>query len=290
MGSIEELMIEDGFYVLRFQNDSDETTHFEREVDTNLIQFHFGVKGRAKFIFNQGRYALDLREELSLFLYNPQKELPVHLEIAPHSWMISVLISIKKFHGFFSEQADHIPFLSPDNSDKKYYKDEKINPSMAIVLSQLFHFNLHPSIKKLYFKGKIYELLSLYFNRAEDPNAEQCPFLIDEENVIKIRKAKDYVIANMAEPPGLQELADEVGINLKKLKMGFRQIYGDSVYSFLFDYKMDYARKLLDSGSFNVNEVGLRIGYSTSSHFIAAFKKKFGTTPKKYLMSINEKV
>ncbi|TRW22619.1 helix-turn-helix transcriptional regulator [Flavobacterium zepuense] len=290
MGSHEEVMIEEGFYVLRFENNSDETSHYEREVDTDLIQFHFGVKGRAKFIFNQGRYALDLREELSLFLYNPQKELPVHLEIAPHSWVISILISIKKFHGFFSEQADHIPFLSSDNIDKKYYKDEKINPSMAIGLSQLFHFNLHPSIKKLYFKGKVYELLSLYFNRAEDANTEQCPFLIDEENVIKIRKAKDIVIANMAEPPGLDELADQVGISLKKLKMGFRQIYGDSVYSFLFDYKMDYARKLLDSGSYNVNEVGLRIGYSTASHFIAAFKKKFGTTPKKYLMSMVEKV
>lgn len=290
MGAHEEIKIDDDFIVLRFQNDSDETTHFEREVDVDLIQFHFGIKGRAKFIFNQGRYALDLREEVSLFLYNPQKELPVHLEIAPHSWVISVLISIKKFHGFFSEQADHIPFLSENNIDKKYYKDEKINPSMAVVLSQLFHFNLHQSIKKLYFKGKIYELLSLYFNRAEDTSTESCPFLVDEENVIKIRKAKDIVIANMAEPPGLQELADQVGINLKKLKMGFRQIYGDSVYSFLFDYKMDYARKLLDSGSYNVNEVGLKIGYSTSSHFIAAFKKKFGTTPKKYLMSINEKV
>lgn len=290
MGANEEIKIEDDFIVLRFQNDSDETSHFEREVDVDLIQFHFGIKGRAKFIFNQGRYALDLREEVSLFLYNPQKELPVHLEIAPHSWIISVLISIKRFHGFFSEQADHIPFLSETNIDKKYYKDEKINPSMAVVLSQLFHFNLHQSIKNLYFKGKIYELLSLYFNRAEDTNTESCPFLVDEENVIKIRKAKDIVIANMAEPPGLQELADQVGINLKKLKMGFRQIYGDSVYSFLFDYKMDYARKLLDSGSYNVNEVGLKIGYSTASHFIAAFKKKFGTTPKKYLMSINEKV
>ena len=290
MGAHEEIKIEDDFIVLRFQNDSDETTHFEREVDVDLIQFHFGIKGKAKFIFNQGRYALDLREEVSLFLYNPQKELPVHLEIAPHSWVISVLISIKKFHGFFSEQADHIPFLSENNIDKKYYKDEKINPSMAVVLSQLFHFNLHQSIKNLYFKGKIYELLSLYFNRAEDTSTESCPFLVDEDNVIKIRKAKDIVIANMAEPPGLQELADQVGINLKKLKMGFRQIYGDSVYSFLFDYKMDYARKLLDSGSYNVNEVGLKIGYSTSSHFIAAFKKKFGTTPKKYLMSINEKV
>jgi AraC-like DNA-binding protein len=290
MGATEEIKIEDDFIVLRFQNDSDETSHFERDVDVDLIQFHFGIKGRAKFIFNQGRYALDLREEVSLFLYNPQKELPVHLEIAPHSWVISILISIKKFHGFFSEQADHIPFLSADNIDKKYYKDDKINPSMAIVLSQLFHFNLHQSIKKLYFKGKVYELLSLYFNRTEDANIEQCPFLVDEDNVIKIRKAKDIVIANMAEPPGLQELADQVGINLKKLKMGFRQIYGDSVYSFLFDYKMDYARKLLDSGSYNVNEVGLKIGYSTASHFIAAFKKKFGTTPKKYLMSMNEKV
>ena len=80
MGAHEEIKIEDDFYVLRFQNDSDEVTHYEREVGIDLIQFHFGIKGRAKFIFNQGRYALDLREEVSLFLYNPQKELPVHLE------------------------------------------------------------------------------------------------------------------------------------------------------------------------------------------------------------------
>ncbi|MGE5943073.1 MAG: helix-turn-helix domain-containing protein, partial [Flavobacteriales bacterium] len=77
------------------------------------------------------------------------------------------------------------------------------------------------------------------------------------------------------------------GLNLKKLKEGFRQIYGDSVFSFLFDYKMEVARKLLESGENNVNEVGLKVGYSTASHFIAAFKKKYGTTPKKYIMSLN---
>ena len=72
-----------------------------------------------------------------------------------------------------------------------------------------------------------------------------------------------------------------------KLKEGFKQIYGDSVFSFLFDYKMEVARKLLESGEHNVNEVGHKIGYSTSSHFIAAFKKKYGTTPKKYIMSLS---
>ena len=287
MSTQEIITIENDFTLIRFQNDSDETVVIERQVDIGLIQFHFGLKGSAKFIFNQGNYTLDLKEEKSLLFYNPQKELPLHLEIAPKSWLITILVSIKKFHGLFSTHSDHIPFLSSENRDKKYYGEENISPSMAIVLNQMFHYNLNPSIKNLYYKGKGYELLSLFFNRNEDPNAEQCPFLIDEENVLKIKKAKEIIIANMAEPPGLQELADQIGLNLKKLKMGFKQIYGDTVYGFLFDYKMNYARQLLDSGSYNVNEVGLKIGYSTGSHFIAAFKKKFATTPKKYLMSIN---
>lgn len=92
-------------------------------------------------------------------------------------------------------------------------------------------------------KGKMYELLSLYFNKSEETDVEQCPFLIDEEHILKIRKAKDIVLANMAEPPGLQELANEVGLNLKKLKVGFKQLYGDTVYSFLFDYKWNMREK-----------------------------------------------
>jgi AraC-like DNA-binding protein len=288
MGSQEIIKIEDDFILIRFQNDDNNVIRLERAVNKGLIQFHFGIKGRAKFIFNEGSYALDLKDEKSLLLYNPQKELPLNLELSPNSWVISVIISIKKFHTLFSSEADYIPFLREENNDKKYYKEDNISPSMAIVLSQMFHYNLNPSIKNLYYKGKGYELLSLYFNRNEDSNAEQCPFLIDEENVLKIKKAKEIIISKMAEPPGLQELADEIGLNLKKLKMGFKQIYGDTVYGFLFDYKMDYARKLLDSGSYNVNEVGLKIGYSTGSHFIAAFKKKFATTPKKYLMTLNQ--
>lgn len=287
MSSFEEISIEKDFILFRFQNNENEKVTFQKKIPQGLIQFHFGLKGKGKFIFNQGGYAIDLNEEKSMLFYNPQKELPLHLELHPNSWVISIVISIKKFHGLFSNEAEHIPFLSEENKDRKYYKETNISPSMAIVLNQLFHYHLNPSIKNLYYKGKAYELLSLYFNRSEDANVEQCPFLIDEENVLKIRKAKEIVLENMAEPPTLEVLAEQVGLSLKKLKLGFKQIYGDTVYGFLFDYKMEYARQLLDSGSYNVNEVGLKIGYSTASHFIAAFKKKFGITPKKYLLNLN---
>ena len=284
-GSFIETKVDEGFIVLSYQNNSKKPELLEKAIDSSFIQFHFCLKGSSKFHFNEGRYILDIVQEKSLLLYNPQRDLPIHLEVNPNSWLVSVVISIKKFHGLFSQEADYITFLSDDNKDKKYYKDGMISPSMAIVLNQMINYNLNASIKPLYFKGKAYELLSLYFNRAEDANIEQCPFLMDEANVIKIRQAKDIVIARIAEPPSLQELADEIGLSLKKLKEGFKQIYGDTVYSFLFDYKMEVARKLLESGDHNVNEVGLKVGYSTASHFIAAFKKKYGTTPKKYITS-----
>ena len=286
-GTFEESSIDDGFIVLTFQNNSSEVKTVEREIDSSYIQFHFCVKGSSAFQFNNGTYTLNIQEETSLLLYNPERDLPIHMDVNPNSWLVSILISIKKFHRLFSQEADYITFLSEDNRHKKYYKDGSITPSMAIVLNQLVNYNLNQSIKNLYFKGKAYELLSLYFNRSEDANIEQCPFLADETNVIKIRKAKDIIISRMAEPPTLQELADEIQLSLKKLKEGFKEIYGDSVFSFLFDYKMEVARKLLESGEHNVNEVGLRVGYSTASHFIAAFKKKYGTTPKKYVMSLN---
>ena len=286
-GTFLETVIESGFFVLTFQNDSQAFILLEKAIDSSFIQFHFCLKGNAQFCFNNSSYTLDIPEENTLLLYNPQRDLPIHMVTGPKTWVLSVLISIKNFHGLLSHEANYISFLKDDNKLKKYYKDGYISPSMAIVLNQIINYNLNANLRELYCKAKVYELLSLYFNRGEDVNVEQCPFLADESNVKKIKAAKDIVIQRIAEPPTLVELSSEIDLSLKKLKEGFKQIYGTTVYGFLFDYKMELARKLLESGAHNVNEVGLKVGYSTASHFIAAFKKHYGTTPKKYIQSSN---
>ena len=284
---IQKTPIEEGFYVLRFQNDTSAIMQEQKAVSSDFIQFHFCMKGHGEFLFNMGNYRFPVEEEHNILLFNPQQDLPIHLELQPNSWVVSVIISIKKFHSLFSQDADHIHFLSPENTTKKYYDTAIISPSMAVVLSQILNANVHQSMQALYLKGKVYELLSLYFNKNEDANSEHCPFLVDEENVRKIRKAKEIVLSQMEEPPSLKTLADEIELSLSKLKEGFKQLYGDTVYGYLLTHKMEVARRMLESGKYNVNEVGLKIGYSTASHFIAAFKKKYGTTPKKYLLSLS---
>ena len=284
-GSTQENEIEDGFKVLINTNRTEDEYCYTHQVYSDVVQFHFCLKGDAIFYFNQGNYSFPVEEEKSLLLYNPNQHLPINLSLKPHSTCISILVSLKKLHQLFSQNTNYIDFLSDEKQEKKYYKKGENSTAITIVLNQMLNVKIHPTVKPIYMKSKAYELFSLYFDRPEEANTEQCPFLDDEDNVRKIKKAKEILLERMNHAPTLNELADEVGLSLKKLKEGFKEIYGQTVYAFLLDHKLSYARKLLEKGDQNVNEIGLSIGYSTSSHFIAAFKRKFGITPKKYIQS-----
>ena len=111
-GSPIEIRFDQDFYILKFQNESPDIQRFSKEIDQTYIQFHFCLKGAGKFIFNEGRYALDISDEKSLLLYNPEKDLPLNLEIQSQTWIVSVVMTIRKFHALFSKEADYIHFLS----------------------------------------------------------------------------------------------------------------------------------------------------------------------------------
>ena len=277
-----ETKIEDKFYVLKSENDGKKNKNLKKEIDTSFIQFHFVSEGQAIFSFNNGAYKMSVNKGKYIVLYNPIKNLPLNAVISPKSNVLSVLISIKKFHKLFSEDSNNIQFLKDENANQKYYYENKISNPIFLVLNELKRFDINSSTKNLFLKAKIYELFSHLYNRNRDLNIEQCPFLTNEENFKKIKKAKDIIIENMTNPPSLVELSEEINLSLKKLKEGFKKIYGKPVYKFLIEYKMELAKKLLSDNNYNVNEVSLKLGYSTASHFITAFKNKYGLTPKNF--------
>ena len=286
IGAVQDFLVDEGIIFLKLSNNNDLESLFDYNIDKSHIQFHFCLKGDSKFQFNNGSYSFPVASGNSILLYNRHQELPIKASLAANSLVLSVLISIKKFHSLFSNQADQISFLNQDNIGNKFYKEKKLAPMISVVLNQMVQQSVHQSMYKLYLRAKVFELMSLYFNKDKEMDIEQCPFLVDDKNIKKIRNAKEIIISRMTEPPTLTDLATEVEISLKKLKEGFKQVYGASVYVFLLDYKMQVSKRLLSSGNYNVNEVALKVGYSTATHFINAFKKKFGTTPKKYLMSL----
>lgn len=261
-------------------NSSEEPISYDTELKKNLIHFYFCMEGSALFEFGP-HYSREIQKRRNYFFYNPEKDLPFRINLTPGTKMVFLTISLEHLHHLF---VDTLPFLKPENINRKFYDEREIPASLMVVLNQLLTVNLSESSERLYYQGKVLELISLYFSEKK-ADTESCPFLNDEEVVRKIKHAKEYLLKNSDTPPSLKELARKTGLNEYQLKVGFKQIYGNTVFGFLLDHKLDNAQLLLDSGKYKVNEVAYQIGYTNPSHFIAAFKKKFGVTPKKYLMN-----
>ena len=256
---------------------------FYDKLDASFIQFHFCISGSITFNYNKGAYNLRLDEGKFLTLYNPEKHLTIDASAAKNSKVISVLIPIVEFHKLFSSSSSDIPFFENKSLNQKHYSESLISNSILIVLNQIIKNDMDNSTRSLLYRAKIYELFSLIFKKTKEIDLDQCPFLNNDENLKKIAKAKDVILKDIKNPPSLIELSKTIDLSLKNLKKGFKEIYGKPVYKYLFDFKMERAKQLLSNGNLNVNEVSYDLGYSSSSHFIAAFKKKYGITPKTYI-------
>ena len=279
----ESLTLAEKFFCIRINNQSGQERLFNKDLDATYIQFHFCLRGEVEFVFNNGNYRLKISENRYLILYNPKQALPLNINLKANSILITALISIERFHNLFSQDGHKIDFLSGENSTQKYYKEDDISNTMLFALNQMLLYRTSSITKDLYLKSKIYEIFSLIFDN-KNLDIDQCPFIMNDDQLKKIRHAKDIIINRYMDPPTLIDLSKEINLSLRKLKQGFKETYGRTVFKYLFEYKMELALKLLKDGENNVNEVSFKLGYSNASHFIYAFKSRFGITPRAYMI------
>ncbi len=278
--SFRSLLAKDDLALQLFENQETISVSHESIIHKNIIHFYFCLQGSATFGFGP-HYSRQIEKQRNYFFYNPERDLPFQLQLSPDTRIIALSITLESLHKLFTHDA--LPFLKPENVKTKFYDEREIPSHLYVILNQIFTISVSESVEKLYYHGKVLELLALYFSEQK-PDTESCPFLNDQETVRKIKHAKEHLLKHMENPPGLKELAKQAGLNEYQLKAGFKEIYGNTVFGYLLDHKLDHARVLLDTAKYQVNEVAYQIGYTNPSHFIAAFKKKFGVTPKKYLM------
>ncbi len=263
------------------ENKTDLKVQQASSIQRSIIHFYFCLEGSAVFEFGP-HYSREMQHHRNYFFYNPEKDLDFQLHLFPRTRMVFLTISLESLHQLFIHEP--LPFLKPENITRKFYDEREIPAFLLVELNQLFKVQLSDNANRLFCQGKILELLALYFSN-KTPDTEICPFLKDEGTVRKLKHAREYILKNIEKPPTLRELSRIVGLNGYQLKAGFKEIYGNTVYGYLLDHKLNNARVLLDSKKYQVTQVAYQIGYSNPSHFITAFKKKFGVTPKKYLMS-----
>ncbi|MET0081010.1 MAG: helix-turn-helix transcriptional regulator [Candidatus Thiodiazotropha lotti] len=89
------------------------------------------------------------------------------------------------------------------------------------------------------------------------------------------RMIDQYAVSNLS----AKQLAALSGRSLSTFNREFKALYGTTPKQWLIGRRIEQAHKLLSTQQWSVTDAALEVGYSNVSHFIAAFKKKYGKTP-----------
>lgn len=165
------------------------------------------------------------------------------------------------------------------------YCPSRITPTQYHVLRQILEWPYQGLTRQLYLEGKVLELLALHLSEALIGSPDH-PKTLKARDVDRVYEARDILIQNAANPPSLAALSRRVHLNEGKLSQGFRQVFDTTVFGYLYDYRMEQARQILQAGNLNVQETARCVGYTSRSSFVAAFKKKFNVAPSRYLKKI----
>ncbi len=98
-------------------------------------------------------------------------------------------------------------------------------------------------------------------------------------DVEKVYAVKEMIEKDMLADFSLIGLARSVGFNDFKLKKGFKDLFGTTVFGYLRRLRMEEARRMILEEKKSVMEASWLVGYSEPHHFTAAFKKEFGYLP-----------
>lgn len=175
----------------------------------------------------------------------------------------------------FAEQVEkqQVARIAPDNLT--------ITPKMKVAIGDIMSNNRKGHMLRLFLEAKLLELFTMQVEQCEDVYGySSLKTSLKKGDIDRLHAAKDILEQTMYEPPTLVALARKVGINDFKLKKGFRELFGTTVFGYLNDLRMGYAHTMLLDERKTVTEVADTLGYSEPHHFSKAFKKKYGYLPR----------
>lgn len=100
------------------------------------------------------------------------------------------------------------------------------------------------------------------------------------EDIRKIRQGHQKILNNLEEElPSLKEFAHQLGTNEFKLKFGFKQLFGTTVYRFLLQERLRKSKMLIQHTDSPIKTIAYKTGFKSIPHFSRVFKKTYGYAP-----------
>jgi AraC-like DNA-binding protein len=172
-----------------------------------------------------------------------------------------------------------LPFIDGVKSNKPILLFGHSNPlSLAIerITTEVTNPRFDEKYRPFLLAGKCPELLMALLELHEKTGDKKWVHCRTEYDRERIEFARNYLLQNAGQPPSLTELSRLAGINQLKLKMGFKEVFGQTVFAYLNEYRLQKAQEEIGKGGKSLTQIAFELGFSSLQHFSGAYKKRYG--------------
>jgi AraC-type DNA-binding domain-containing proteins len=182
----------------------------------------------------------------------------------------------------FSEKSPVLQSLLQNTQPLLF--EQIIYPSLQKIVDEIMTESVNETFKLLFLRIKAEELICKLLIELEK-REEKHLYSLNAYDIQIIYKVKEQILEHLGIPPIINELAVSANMSPTKLKRLFKQIFGNSIFSYYQEFRMKEAARLLKEEKLSVSEVGYQLGFSNLSHFSRVFEQHTGVKPKKYSLS-----
>ncbi|MEZ4863893.1 MAG: AraC family transcriptional regulator [Caldilineaceae bacterium] len=98
----------------------------------------------------------------------------------------------------------------------------------------------------------------------------------------RLYRARDYMVASLAEPVTLAEMAQVACLSPNHFLRTFKQLFRQSPYQYLLEQRLARAATLLQQTTLPVTEIASLVGFESLGSFSWRFRRHWGLAPEHY--------
>lgn len=97
---------------------------------------------------------------------------------------------------------------------------------------------------------------------------------------------RDYIRENYMQDLSVQVMAEKTNYSEPYFCRMFKQSFGQNFTSYLTEYRVNMAKKMLEQPTVNIKDIGKSVGYEDSNYFTKVFRRIAGQSPTEYRNSV----
>ncbi len=206
------------------------------------------------------------------------------IPIGPSTTSINIEIDAGYLKGLLHPSGQSSVVQGLLENTQPLFFEQMIYPAMQQIVDEIINVPVEETFQLFFLRVKAEELVCRLLIELEKREEQQL-YPVNMHDIQTIYHIKESILMQLDTPPVINDLAAAANMSPTKLKRLFKQVFGDSIFSYYQAFRMKEAARLLKEEKLTVSDVGFRLGFINLSHFSRVFMEHIGMKPKQYSKS-----